>query len=85
MYVYILIYDDMSITNWRSFISLQIAYLIMRTVEEFAKALEDRNLSHVSRKTGIMVATLWKIKVGMTRDVRLSTAIALENYLNEHA
>jgi DNA-binding Xre family transcriptional regulator len=57
----------------------------MRTKEEFAKSLEDRNLSHVSRQTGLSIRTLWRIKNGQVSDMRLSTAITLEKYLNEHA
>jgi len=57
----------------------------MRTIDEFAKSLEDRNLSHISRQTGISVRALWRIKNGLVQDMRLSTAITLERYLNEHA
>lgn len=55
----------------------------MMTVEEVRSALSDRNLSTVSRATGLSYQTVWSIANDPTRDggVKYRTLRTLDEYL----
>lgn len=52
------------------------------SLNRMREMLEDRNMSSVSRNTGINVVTLLQIKNGTT-DPKYSTMEKLSNYLEE--
>jgi len=44
-------------------------------------SLHDRNLSEVSRKTGLSYDTVWRVARGATKDVSYKTVVILSDYL----
>jgi predicted transcriptional regulator len=54
----------------------------MLTLEEIKKRLQDRNLSEISRKTGISYMTIWKVSKGS--GASYATVLTLSEYLEKH-
>lgn len=53
----------------------------MLTLEQIIERLRDRNLSEVSRKTGVYYLTLTNIASGKTKNPTYKSVIALSEYL----
>lgn len=56
----------------------------MLTLEEIRKRLADRRLSVVARETGLTTRALAMLRDGDVNDPKMSTLVALSNYLEAH-
>jgi len=55
----------------------------MLTIEEIIIHLQDRNLSEVSRRTGLSIPTVWRIANNQAGNVGYETVKTLSDYLEE--
>lgn len=53
----------------------------MLKLERIVELLKDRNLSEVSRRTGLSYLTIWRISHGLSRRVEYETVVTLSDYL----
>jgi predicted transcriptional regulator len=56
----------------------------MLTLEEIRKRLADRRLSVVARETGLTTRALAMLRDGEVSDPKMSTLVALTEYLEAH-
>lgn len=55
----------------------------MLELDEIVTILQDRNLSEVSRRTGLAVPTVWRIANGQAGNVGYETVKRLSDYLEK--
>ena len=55
----------------------------MLELDEIITILQDRNLSEVSRRTGLAVPTVWRIANGQAGNVGYETVKRLSDYLEK--
>jgi len=53
----------------------------MLELKDIARRLQDRNLTHVARETGLSVKTVSRVKTGAGTNVTYNTLMALSEYL----
>lgn len=53
----------------------------MLALEKIQELLQDRNLSEVSRRTGLSTPTIWRIANGQSGNVGYETVKRLSDYL----
>jgi hypothetical protein len=53
----------------------------MLSLEQIIEKLQDRNLTEVSRRTGLAVPTVWRIANGQAGNVGYITVKKLSDYL----
>ena len=55
----------------------------MLALEKIQELLQDRNLSEVSRRTGLSTPTIWRIANGQSGNVGYETVKRLSDYLEK--
>ena len=55
----------------------------MLTLEKIQVLLQDRNLSEVSRRTGLSPSTIWRVANNEAGNVGYETVLALSDYLEK--
>jgi transcriptional regulator with XRE-family HTH domain len=55
----------------------------MLELEKIQELLQDRNLSEVSRRTGLSTPTIWRIANNQAGNVGYETVLKLSDYLEE--
>jgi transcriptional regulator with XRE-family HTH domain len=55
----------------------------MLSLDEIITILKDRNLSEVSRRTGLSIPTIWRIANGQAGNVGYETVSKLSEYLEK--
>ena len=55
----------------------------MLTLEKIQELLQDRNLSEVSRRTGLSTPTIWRIANNQAGNVGYETVKKLSDYLEK--
>jgi len=56
---------------------------VMLSLAEIIVILKDRNLSEVSRRTGLSIPTVWRIANNQAGNVGYETVVKLSEYLEK--